>query len=117
MAKIDFSNAYIECVNPSCYSKATPNFGLNGFLTYESDGKMVNSLGGEGNANNIVNITSNGYSIIKNGTVDRNGNVLYIRFITREGTYAATVYNTAWKISNIEYAAGDTFSFQINVSF
>lgn len=108
MAQIDFSNAIIEPYSPNKpFSYYKLGLGVtNNFNTY-----IMNDTGNILTANYVVPTilanTPTKYSLLYTGTIGSS---------VASGTYLYLgLSNTRiWKVSNISYSAGDTFSFQLD---
>lgn len=104
MAQVDFSNATIE------YITTAPNEWDLAYLMLKSSA-LWNSSGGLINQNAAVNKTSetgSKVSFVYTGAFISAGTEFYFRsyFGTRD---------MAWKVSNISFDSGDTYSFQIDL--
>lgn len=108
MAQIDFSSAIIEPYSsnkPFSYYKL--GLGLvNGFNTYFMN-DTVNILTTGTLAPTVLTNTPTKFSLIYTGTIGSG---------VASGTYFYLGLNNTrnWKVSNISYSAGDTFSFQLD---
>lgn len=113
MAQIDFSNAHIECLNSDVFiimptnSVMFPCLGLLYPLTNEDGSQTYSPAINNANIYNL-NADEGTCSIIRTGTFTQSGNEMYIR-------KNASPFVLLWKITNIEFETGDTFSFQIDV--
>lgn len=113
MGKIDFSNATIRCgtgLMTSYFNGTTTSSMLNGIGLVNQVYCRSSIDGQNGACNNVkstmANITTNGFTTIKSGTVSISGNVLVI-------SNASVIF---WIIENIEFEAGDEFDFQVDVN-
>jgi hypothetical protein len=108
MAYVDFSNAKIECIHKGALGKAY--FGLDGsggtmFLNlFNSDGDSITSA-----STATAEVSLEGFKIIRTGTFTESGTEFYIK------VYNMVVGGTdiAWKISNVLFNEGDSYSFEI----
>ena len=118
MAQIDFSNASIESINSMSNNILWGNgryLGLNGcgYPVYFSKSNnnwnsITSSLTGF-----VTNITESGFKVIYDGVVTTSGNDILILAHRNSSGWDRQL----WRIYNIEYEAGDTFHFQIDVDF
>lgn len=106
MAQVDFSNAVLEP-----YTDVKP-------LTAQYDlGIEINNIS---NANSGI-IASNLTTTVLENTLSKRS-VLFTGTFTDSGTecylyyyFSIAVHNIYWKISNISFSSGDTFSFVIDI--
>ena len=119
MGYIDFSNAHIECINSAAF--VATNLNLFGGQYFQFDNLTNNqSIAGhnspplDNRANSITvhttNITNDGFSVVYDGRMSASGNGFLI------GTQTNAGFFVGWKITNVEFEAGDIYSFQINVN-
>ena len=101
MAIVDFSHAVIECKNQTAYR--TGNLCLDS--TSLTDGSQWGSV-----ANDSVQVQygTDSATFVHTGTFTASGTEFYIR---------EEYWHTApWKISNINFDNGDTYSFQLTLN-
>lgn len=113
MAFVDFSNATIECIS-----------GTGNYSAYKADylGLYTNYFRNSDNISSgvsIANITrslierpNGGFMVVYSGSIKSNYSGTDLIIFDQVGT---SPYYNYWKISNISYNGGDTFSFAINV--
>ena len=114
MALVNFNNARIECVDTRAFhgNNAGNTNSNNDYWNLNKTLKQYNTLTQEQtNLTNlqtkIMNVTTEGFTIIRTGIATVSGNALVIN---------NNAYINYWLITNIEYEAGDTISFQIDVN-
>lgn len=117
MAQIDFSNASIESINSmnnNIFWNNGQYLGLNGcgyprFSKSDNNwNPITSSLTGF-----VTNLTESGFKVIYDGVMDTSGNDIIILAHKNSSGWDRSL----WRIYNIEYEAGDTFHFQIDVDF
>ena len=105
MAQVDFTNAVLD-VNPNAPSGHTnpmeqyPYLGISAsdwYFTNAEDSRIVDNVSGQ-----IISSTPAKVSIQFNGTFTASGTEMYR-------------YWMSWKISNISFSAGDTYSFIVDI--
>lgn len=103
MADVDFSHAVLDV-----YAGNPMNSGsyLN-FASSQSSGTFVDING------NVVNPNDSYYSIITN--TPTKVSILFTGTFTASGTEFYTYFSTKWKVSNISFSSGDTYSFIIDI--
>ena len=97
MAEVDFSNAIFTPYNnnPVAFS----SIGLGNYVADANGVSLVSTV-----AKNQLSLDVNEYMCVYDGTFNASGTEFYI---------GATNANTCWRVSNISFNSGDTFSFQI----
>lgn len=131
MAQVDFSNAVLECIpQANFYQFANTSdvyWGLAGIggsallsLRVGSDSddpyasQVINDFPAVTNIHySSYNRMSDGFKVIRSGTFSASGNYF---FLCGNNQNAGTGTTPAvWKVSNIQYNAGDDYSFEIIV--
>lgn len=105
MAAIDFSNAVVERVGLwNLNSIYTANLGLMASSFYSLDSVLIN----EGSSVTVLDNTTDKLTVLYSGRIKSDvpsGNAFTL--------YSGS--NKTWKISNISYNPGDTYSFTIEI--
>ena len=118
---VDFSNATIRCVNRDVFNTKnhfglySPNSGNDvtpRFSSVTSPTDYVATI----SSKYIGNKTEHGFSIYLDGTFNTSGNEFYISFNNNNDSSNPSYMRHGWKVSNIQFEAGDLFSCQINVN-
>jgi len=112
MAEVDFSNARIEPLTAfGSYTNIVNPVSLYGYLslTYGSYLYDVNDNTIASMTATVLTNTSNQLVVSFRGTFTTSGTEFYI-------IGASYPRACGWKISNISFSAGDTYTFQINAS-
>lgn len=106
MAQVDFTNAVLD-VNPSSGSKPM-NAGYYLALTYEAVLYDLNHVRiSDSEHLSIITNTPSKVSILYTGVFTASGTVFNIGY---------AVFNSImWKVSNISFSSGDTYSFVIDI--
>ena len=106
MAQVDFSNAVLD-VNPNTYQPPMNNnnfMGMSGGAGYLYD-QSYNILA-SGNLSVLLNTPSK-VSLLFTGAFGTGGTEFY---------FGSAYYNiSTWKVSNISFNSGDTYSFVIDI--
>lgn len=117
MAQVDFSNARLVLQNPSLKPLVFKKIGLVDYRFVNSMSKnfltdpSVSPTEIVGTATiTLINDTPGKYSLAFVGSFIKSGNTIW--WETRTDYYN---YQFVWKITNISFSAGDTFSFIIDV--
>lgn len=117
MAQVDFSNARLVLQNPSLQTLYFKKIGLVDYNFVNSTTKnfltdpSVSPTEIVGTATiTLINDTPGKYSLAFVGNFIKSGNTIW--WETRTDYYN---YQFVWKITNISFSAGDTFSFIIDV--
>lgn len=106
MAQVDFSNAVFEPlissqnINPMGFNYGRLGLRSGNVFTDSSDNSITSSL-----TVNVVKKTTKEYVLSYIGTFSASGTEFYIKDST---------VTKIWRVSNISFASGDTFTLQIN---
>lgn len=110
MADVDFSHAVLDVrsditpINPMSQSTYLLFF-VTGTLYDSNSGWVVSS----GATRTVLSDTPTKVSILFTGTFSTSGTEFYM------GDNSAAAERRPWKVSNISYSAGDTYSFIIDI--
>ena len=102
MAQVDFSNAKIE---PSDYNNPHP-------MGYDYLMQLDNSLFLYTREDGSINTNANKATLL---STSKKISILYTGTFTKSGNYFYLGTHYVWKVSNITYNAGDTYSFVVEV--
>ena len=107
MAQVDFSNAILE---PSPVSGATP-------LTHSDYLRIFYSAGIWNAVNGAAIVTNNNYAKLIN--TSNKVTIIYTGTFTASGTEFYIGFSSSslkiWRVSNISFNSGDTYSFAIDI--
>lgn len=114
MAQVDFSNAVLDgnashSANLLSLEHYIGLYDRNYTDLYDSTSSVITS-----NANkSIVTDTPSKASILYTGNFTASGTELYIA--SRRSDLPGIVWDIVWKVSNISFSSGDTYSFIIDI--
>lgn len=98
MAQVDFSNAVLDVSGNNKPMTSSSYLDITGSSTMSNaSGTRITS----GEANSILSNTPSKVSILKTGTFNSSGTECFI--------------SGKWRISNISFSSGDTYSFVIDI--
>jgi len=100
MAQVDFTNAVIEPYDSGIWDISSLRFNNSGF--YDSSGNLINS--NSNYSQRLVSATKTTYTYT--GVMSASGTEFYISY---------SGYYKFWKVSNISFSNGDSYSFVIDV--
>ena len=104
MAEVDFSNAIIEpIISGNINSSSSEYLNLNTSGIKNSNGTSIVTS----NSKTVLINEKKQFLILYQGTFTESGTELYV---------SASVYSGWWRIRNISFSSGDTYTFQINAS-
>ena len=107
MAQVDFSNAVLDAY-------AGKPFGQNYYLNFDNTPTLYDisaQVIGSG-SKRIISNTPSKVSILYIGTFSASGTEFYIA-MSKNATTGTIVF--AWKVSNISFSSGDSYSFVIDI--